>query len=269
MKTSLVDYFGRKIKVTKPFQRIVSLVPSTTETFFAIGAGENVIGVTSFCIHPKEKVKTITKVGGTKTLKIKKIIDLEPDLVIANIEENIKDEIEELQRAYLNVFMTHPITCEDSINHIKELGVLSGKAQRAESIAREQESLLKGIKNSIKRRSTVLYLIWKNPYMTINKDTYIHSLIDAAGGINLTAESSGRYPEISLQEVVELNPEIILLPSEPYGFKEDDRREFLQIKRLQATLNNQVRLINGEDTCWFGPRMSQGLSLLSKIFTYR
>lgn len=251
------------------FQRIVSLVPSTTETLFAIGAGEKVIGITSFCIHPKEKVKNITRVGGTKTLKTEKIIELKPDLVIANVEENVKSEIEELQKSNLNVHLTHPKSCEDSIRQIRELGILSGNSDKAEKIAKEQESVLKKIRESVNKRVLVLYLIWKNPYMTVNKSTYIHSMIDAAGGINVTANTKGRYPEISLDEIERLSPEIILLPSEPYHFMEGDRLEFLRNRSLRAAVNNQIHLINGEDTCWFGPRMGNGLNTLSKIFSQR
>ncbi|OGQ33877.1 MAG: hypothetical protein A3F16_06525 [Deltaproteobacteria bacterium RIFCSPHIGHO2_12_FULL_43_9] len=249
------------------FQRIISLVPSTTETLFAIGAGEQVIGITSFCIHPRDDVRKITKVGGTKTLKIKKIIELKPDLVIANIEENVKSEIEGLQKANLNVHITHPRSCEDSIHHIRELGVLSGKSEKAEQMAKEQEKSLKEIRQPIKKRVLVLYLVWKNPYMTVNEETYIHSLIDAAGGTNVTAKTEGRYPEISMDVIEGLNPAIVLLPSEPYHFGEDDKLEFFKHKRLQAVINNQVHLINGEDTCWFGPRMANGLNILSKIFS--
>lgn len=255
--------------MTQQFNRIVSLVPSTTETLFAIGAGDKVVGVTSFCVHPNEKVKTITKVGGTKTLKISKIIELKPDLVIANIEENVRVEIEELQKANLNVHITHPITCEDSVNHIRELGILTGKSLTAEKIATEQEALLNETRASIKKRISVLYIIWKNPYMTISKDTYIHSLIDASGGVNLTATSISRYPEITMEQIEELNPEVILLPSEPYDFKEDDRIQFLQNKNLQASVNNRIHLINGEDTCWFGSRMGSGLRLLSKMLIFK
>lgn len=248
------------------YSRIVSLVPSTTETLFAIGAGKKIIGVTSFCIHPKAGVKTITKVGGTKTLKVDKIIKIKPDLVIANIEENVKSEIEELQSAELNVLLTHPITCEDSINHIKDLGDLTGREEAAQEIAREQEKFLKEMKNRSKKHKSVLYLIWKNPYMTINKNTYIHSLIEAAGGINVTANAKDRYPKITFKEIEILNPEVILLPSEPYDFKEDDMQEFLKNKKLNASKAGNIFLINGEDTCWFGPRMKNGLISLTEIF---
>ena len=265
MSPELKDFLGKRFVFEKPFTRIVSLVPSSTETLFEIGAGEKVIGVTSFCIHPKEGVKKKIKVGGTKNLKIQIVVDANPDLIVANIEENTKEDIEELQSKGLNVFVTHPRNCEDSIAHIRGLGMLTGCEKAAEILARAQEEALLRLPHRSKI-PTVLYLIWKNPYMTINKDTYVHSLIENGGGKNPFGANPKRYPEISLEDIHCVNPDAILLPSEPYHFKETDREELLRDSSLKAAKKGNIFLINGEDTCWFGPRMGKGLLILSEIF---
>jgi ABC-type Fe3+-hydroxamate transport system substrate-binding protein len=243
---------------SKP-QRIVSLVPSITENLILFGCTP--VGRTSFCIEPKNEVKSVPVVGGTKTPRIKKIKELKPDLVIANKEENRKEDIEALQEAGLNVWVTYPVTVKASLDLMRELRDLCPDKKVADEIIDRCKSEFDKFKNQkYPQRSKVVTFIWKDPWMVAGGDTYMDDLTKVVGGEN-PFKNKGRYPAVTEQEVVDSQPDLVLLPSEPYEFKDPDQKFWKD--RLRA----RVEFFSGEDLCWFGPRISRALPSLARIIS--
>lgn len=227
--------------------KIVSLVPSITETLFDFGLTKNeVIGRTKFCIHPEELVKNVQIIGGTKNLNIEKIKALKPDLIIANKEENEKLQVEELMKD-LKVWVTDIQTLEDNSQFITEVGILLNEKDKALSFNQEILKILIDKANLSTKK--VSYLIWKNPYMTIGSDTFIHDVLEKMGLENI-CKNQTRYPEISLAEMQKA--EFILLSSEPFPFQQK------HIDELQNELpNSKIILVDGEAFSWFGTHIAK------------
>jgi len=248
---------------SKAAKRIVSIVPSITEAL--IEFGQMPVGRTSFCIEPREKVGGIQVVGGTKTPKIDRILALQPDLVIANQEENRKEDVEALRRAGVKVWVTYPVSVLDVAPFLRELAVLCPDSSRAVSAIAECEEAVHIVSSGRLRNARwVAVLIWKNPWMAIGGRTYSGDMIEKAGGLNVFRDRESRYPEVSEEEILAEKPDLLLLPSEPYKFEETDRKEW--IAKFQRTgLRTKVSLFSGEDLSWFGPRMARGLRELSQV----
>ncbi len=228
--------------------RIVSLVPSLTEYLHALGLDEEVVGITKFCVHPEAWFRTKERVGGTKDFKVGKILDLHPDLVIANKEENVKDGIEEL-RKHCEVLVTEISTVEDAFYEMETIGKRTGKEKEARGIIsaiQEKRALLQVTKES--ETLKVLYLIWRNPYMAAGSDTYINVMLEEAGFMNVIRDT--RYPEIKEEDWKGLNPSFIFLSSEPYPFKE---KHLAEIRNFCP--GARVGLVDGELFSWYGIRM--------------
>ena len=227
--------------------KIVSLVPSITESLFDFRLTKNeVIGRTKFCIHPENKVKDVAIIGGTKNLNIEKIIALNPDLIIANKEENEKLQVEELQKK-CKVWVTDIRNLEDNENFISEVGILLNKEKLAAEFNRNINEIF--INKSEKESVKVAYLIWKNPYMTIGSDTFIHEILEKLGFENIF-KNEKRYPEISLDQMNEAD--YIFLSSEPFPFQQK------HIEEIQKHLPNQkIILVDGEAFSWFGTHISK------------
>ncbi len=228
-------------------KRIISLVPSQTELLHHLGLGKRIIGITKFCIHPKHLNKNIPKIGGTKNINIKKIHELNPDLIIANKEENVKEQIEELAVNY-PVWVTNVDTFESALKMIKDLGKLTGKTKPATALASEIKKECKKIKRPL-IKLPVAYLIWRNPYMSAGGDTFISNILALAGLKNVFAKQK-RYPKTAVDELKASKCKYILLSTEPYPFKEK------HIEELQEQFPGvKVILANGEMFSWFGSRM--------------
>lgn len=236
--------------------RIVSLVPSQTELLFDLGLEEEVIGITKFCIHPHIWYKTKQRVGGTKKLNLEIIDSLHPDLIIANKEENTKEDIEALAKKY-PIYLSDVSNVNDALEMIHEVGMLVGKQQEALQIINEIISLKqKRILNPSSLKT--LYLIWYNPYMAAGSDTFIHSMLQEAGFPNCLAQK--RYPELCIKEIIELNPDLIFLSSEPFPFKQK------HIDELQNLLpNSKIVLVDGELFSWYGSRMLKSFDYFSQL----
>lgn len=242
---------GREVRIDFPLQRIVSLVPSQTEYLIDIGAP--VVGRTKFCVHPSDKVNDIPIIGGTKNFRMDAIKALQPDLIIGNKEENYQDGIAELSKNF-PVWMSDIYTLEDAIRMMQALGTLCNKQDKATSIVNQCESSISKVKGS--KSGSVVYLIWKDPWMAAGKDTFIDHMLKHLGYTNsVTAE---RYPELSDSEIVSLDPEYILFSSEPYPFKQshlDAAQKFWPDARCM--------LVDGELYSWYGSRLrfcSSGIS---------
>ena len=228
--------------------RIISVVPSQTELLFHLGLDKQLVGLTKFCIHPADKVKHKTMVGGTKTLNINQIHALRPDFILANKEENTRDQIEELQRHYA-VHVTDVATLPESLSMIREVGKLIGKAQRAEELV--QEIAVSLSTPFFQPSLSVAYLIWRKPYMVAGGNTFIHAMLEQAGFWNAFA-GQNRYPEVSPDDLKKARPDLIFLSSEPYPFAEKHREELQPI-----CPSTRVILVDGEVFSWYGSRLLQ------------
>lgn len=227
--------------------RILSVVPSITELLFDLGLGEMVIGRTKFCIHPKNLVKKMPVVGGTKSLHIEKIIELQPNLIFANKEENIREEIEALSN-HSEIWLTDIQTLDDNFQLITNLARRFNKVKKGQIIIEKTLSTLK--RCTLKEHKSALYLIWRNPYMSVGADTFIHHIMDVVGYSNVYAQHS-RYPIVDLELFKQSPPDCVLLSSEPYPFRKK------HIDEIRSVLpESEVKLVNGEFFSWYGSRIA-------------
>lgn len=244
-------------------ERVVSLVPSLTEALFAFGVGEKVVGRTRYCTQPPRAVGKVAKVGGTKKVEVGRILDLEPDLVVAVKEENPREEIEELEEAGVPVFVGAPETVADALGMLRELAGCVG-APGAEAVLGPIERVygrLREVRPEKARR--VFVPIWKGPYMGAGSDTYLHDVLEVCGGENVCGNFT-RYPAVALEEVEALQPEVVLLPDEPYPFSAADLPEFYALD-VPAAREDRVHLVDGKLLTWYGPRMASSLMQLSAL----
>jgi ABC-type Fe3+-hydroxamate transport system substrate-binding protein len=244
-------------------RRIVSLVPSLTEALFALGLGARVVGVTEWCVHPAEAVAALPKVGGTKNPDLAAIRALRPELVIANREENKRQDVERLEAAGIAVWVTYPRTVADGVALLRELA-LAGGADRAiaETVEPVEQALAEAQASRSSAGPRVFCPIWKRPWMAVGADTYAHDLITVCGGANVFAERGDRrYPIVSEEEIVAAAPEVVLLPDEPYAFGPLDAAEIARLP-VPASRAGRVHLVDGTLLTWYGPRVSRALATL-------
>ena len=244
-------------------KRIVSLVPSLTEALFAFGAGARVVGRTRYCTQPPGRVGRLAKVGGTKKVDLKRVLDLKPDLVVAVREENTREDIERLRVVGVEVFVGAPETVEGAREMLEKLAEVV-KAPEAEPVLgpiRRVHRRLYGAETGRARRCFVP--IWKGPYMSVGSDTYVHDVLRACGGENVCGGST-RYPVVALEKVEALQPEVVLLPDEPYPFSAEDLPEFYALD-IPAAREDSIHLVDGKLLTWYGPRMASSLSQLSAL----
>lgn len=241
----VVDQMHRDILIPAQPKRIVSLVPSQTEFLLDIGA--NVVGRTKFCIHPKEKVSPIPAIGGTKKFRFDEIDKLKPDLIIGNKEENYESGITELSDKY-PVWMSDITTAEDALNMMRSLGRICNKNSEATNIVSSCQKAL--VEAAGTRSGKVLYFIWQNPWMVAGKGTFIDTMLELLGYENVIKKK--RYPELSEEELKELNPETVLLSSEPFPFKEQ------HLSGMSKRWPNAIcEVVDGELYSWYGSRLSK------------
>src|SRR5258706_4616065 len=251
---SFTDQTGHAISLDRTPRRIISLVPSQTELLYDLGLNSEIIGITKFCVRPDEWFHTKTRVGGTKQLKMNSIHQLQPDLVIANKEENLKEQVEELASRY-PVWTSDIKNLADAYEMINQIGLMTGKQEAA-------ATLINQVKTNFSRLPTQLpllraaYLIWQKPYMTVGGDTFINAMLQAAGFDNIFSNKT-RYPEITVADLLTANPpagrqgcQLLLLSSEPFPFKQK------HVDELQSSLpNTRILLVDGEIFSWYGSRM--------------
>lgn len=240
--------------------RIVSLVPSLTELVCELGLADALVGRTGFCVHPAQVVKRIPKVGGTKDVNLDKVRALEPTHVILNMDENRKETADALARFVPNLVVTHPLAPLDNLALYRQFGSAFGREREAEALcARFQLAYDAAVSGSYARRN-VLYLVWKNPWMTVSRDTYISRTLALFGLHTLPEQCAERYP--TLETVRIEGVDLVLLSSEPYRFGERHLGE------VEALTGKPTLLVNGEMTSWYGPRAAAGLAYL-RDFTAR
>ncbi len=258
---SIRDDLGDELTLDAVPGRIISLVPSVTETVIGLGAGDRLVGITNYCVYPADVVKNIRKVGGTKGFSFEEIDAARPDLIIANKEENRKHQIEKLRESY-PVFVTYPKTVEQAIKMILDLGVLTGAQERASELASSCNFFLESMEPSIAGPPLrTVCMIWRDPWMAVGPDSYVSTLLDRVGFVNVFAEADGRYPETTLDAVVEKQPEVIILPSEPYEFGKQDKEEMDRFLSERGVTASTLRM-DGSLLTWFGIRTLKGLRFL-------
>lgn len=240
-------------------QRIISLVPSQTELLFDLGLDAEIVGITKFCIHPADKIKDRPIVGGTKTLHLDRIHALQPDLILANKEENTREQIEELQRHH-SVHVTDINSLADALTMIREVGTLVGREQQAEAMARQIEQSFSELTPPLSTLS-VAYFIWRRPYMVAASGTFIDAMLRAAGFRNAFA-ALDRYPEITLDVLQVAQPDLIFLSSEPYPFTEQ------HVAKFQALFSEtRVLIVDGELFSWYGTRLLRSVDYFRSLHT--
>lgn len=256
MKRKVFDQMNREVEFSSSLLRIVSLVPSQTELLVDLGLEKHLVGVTKFCVHPKGLKNRIQQVGGTKNVNIQKVIDLKPDLVIGNKEENFKSDIDELEK-HVPVWMSDIYTLDDAYKMIQQIGELS----HTEVVARNLVNRIKYNFSTISQLTEskkCLYLIWRKPYMAAGKNTFIDHLLDYLGFEN--ALKIERYPEVDFKNI---ETDYIFLSSEPYPFKEK------HIEELQTIFPKaQIRLVDGEFFSWYGSRLLDAPKYFNQLLSY-
>jgi ABC-type Fe3+-hydroxamate transport system substrate-binding protein len=259
-----VDASGIAVELPRPPRRIVSLIPSTTETLCRLGLGDALVGVTVYCVEPADVVRGKTRIGGEKNPDLEKIRALAPDLVVANIEENRREDIEQLRAWSIPVWVTFPRTVAEGIRLVGELGELTGAAGPAGEMLRELESLFARVERARAGRAPVgvFYPIWRAPYMTINADTYIHDMLRVCGARNIFADRPERYPTVTLDEVAARRPDVILLPDEPFRFRRAHLADFEAYPDVPAVRARRIHLVDGKPFSWHGPRIGEALRTL-------
>ncbi len=256
MENTFVDQLGYSISISSPPQRIISLVPSQTELLFDLGLHNEVVGITKFCTHPTRKVKSKIIIGGTKNFNFETIEKLRPDVIFGNKEENFEEGINQLKTKY-PVWVSDIISIEDALAMILSVGKINNKIAEAGRMVIDIRQEF----NSIKKISTqsVLYLIWRKPWMGVGSGTFIHSLIDHLGLRNILSEKS-RYPELTHLEIQSLKPDYIFLSSEPYPFRENHIEELQRISP-----NSKIVLVDGEMFSWYGSRMLKAVPYFKSL----
>jgi ABC-type Fe3+-hydroxamate transport system substrate-binding protein len=253
---------------TQIAERIVSLVPSVTESLFCLGLGERVVGITDWCIHPSDQLSGLPRVGGTKNPLVRQILELEPDLVIANREENRKQTVLALRAAGIDVWVTYPQTVQDGVMLLRELADLGATAEAVSTVVRPVEEAVRVAEEERPASSLSIFCpIWKKPWMAVGGETYASSLLELCGGTNVFADRGDRrYPVVELEEIVAAAPEVILLPSEPYDF---DSRDALELASLEipAARNGRIHLIDGTLVSWYGPRIEPAIVTIRTLLS--
>ena len=259
------DATGATIDLPHSPRRIVSLVPSYSELVAAMNLADRLVGVTRYCIDPPE-LRPIRKVGGTKNPNIGRIVKLEPELVLANLEENREDDVAALRDAGLDVYVGDVRGAADlggDMDNVAALLAGSAHVQRKQlDAAIDEQAHL----DHARPRVRAACLIWRNPWMAASGDTYIGDLLRRAGAVNVfERHRGGRYPRIALKELIAADPEVILLPDEPYEFGPRHRDELAALHGISAARNGNVLLCDGQMITWWGVRTAGALPAVAAL----
>ncbi len=245
------DHLGRKVKLPHRPQRIVSLVPSITELIWDLGLQDEIVGITRFCVNPREMFKSKERVGGTKEITMERLHRLKPDLIVANKEENTKEMVAELEKDY-PVFVTEVSDFKSALKMIDDVADICGKKEEGQQISGDLQKQYRFFLEEQKTpgsRPKVAYMIWKKPWMTVGGDTFVSEMLEIAGMENIFKKRD-RYPAVTLEEIQSASPDYVLLSSEPYPFKEKHLEEV-----GRAVPNAEIELVDGELFSWYGSRL--------------
>ena len=260
----LVDAAGTRHAPARRDARIVSLVPSITELLCDLGLAAQLVGRTGFCVHPREVVRRIPKVGGTKDVDLDKLRALRPTHVILNIDENKKEHARSLAEFVPELIVTHPLAPIDNLALYRLIGGIFGREDQAEALCGEFEAAYAALQTAARAfpLDRVLYLIWKNPWMTVSRDTYVSRMLALVKWETVPAECTDRYPKIQLDSGVLDAADAVLLSSEPYSFREG---HVAQLRAHPLLAKKRIALIDGAMTAWYGSRAIEGLGYLRRF----
>ncbi len=266
--TEVRDDAGRRLRLEAPPATIVSLVPSLTELLFALGAGGAVVGITRYCTHPPAETARLPRLGGTKNPDLDAIAALKPALVLMNAEENRREDFEALEACGTPIYVTEPKTVDAAIALNARLAAIVGRASAGGALVHAQREILSSVRTSARLGRPVRYFcpIWKRPWMGFNADTYAHDVLRCAGGLNLLADRSERYPAVELGELAPADPEVVLLPDEPYVFTAADISALAPLADSPALARDRVHLVDGKALSWYGPRIADGVRAFATLF---
>ena len=254
----IIDQMKREVVLPAFPLRIVSLVPSQTELLFDLGLGERVVGITKFCVHPKEWFDIKPRVGGTKRVDFEKIAALKPDLIIGNKEENSKEDIEALEKDY-PVWMSDIYTFEDALEMIFEVSGFTNSEEKGIEILKAISAAKDAFKEPFDLKKAV-YFIWNKPYMVVGKNTFIDDILYHAGYVNVVM--ADRYLELSIENLKTLDTEVVLLSSEPFPFKKK------HIDALKKDLPEvEIKIVDGEMFSWYGSRLTKSFPYFASLNT--
>lgn len=254
---TVIDKLGRSVSYPFPPKRIISLCPGITDTLFALDLQDELVGRTRFCIHPRDEVKSVRAVAGTKDINLEAIKDVRPDLIIVEKEENTKEIVEELEQ-YFPVYVAEVQTIDEAFQMFEDMGMLTDRVAAAAHLVDTTRKQFEKLPSANGKR--VAYVIWRKPYMVVGKDTYIQSMLNRMGFVNPFTESEGRYPAVTAEDFQHADLDCLLLASEPFPYKEKHITEF------EAFLpDTEILLVDGE-MFWYGPRMLEAASYLRGKF---
>ena len=258
------DAMGSRHSPAKPGARIVSLVPSITELLFELGLAEQVVGRTTFCVHPEAPVAEVPRVGGTKKVNLERLGALEPTHVIVNVDENTREDVDEIRRFTPHVIVTHPIEPRDNLDLFRLLGHVFNVGKRAEALCEGFETAYAVVVETARGLPPlrVLYLIWREPWMTVSPDTYISRVLSLVNWETVGGSPETRYPEVELDEAILAGTDLILLSSEPFPFKP---KHAVELRERLGTGARPIEPIDAEMVSWYGSRAIAGLEYLDRF----
>jgi iron complex transport system substrate-binding protein len=244
--------------------RLVSLCPSLTELVFDLGRGDDLVGRTKFCVHPAGRVERIESVGGTKNPKVARIVELAPDLVLLNEEENRREDAEALAAAGVRCHVSFPRDVDDTAWMVRDIGTVLERPAEAQRIAADIERRAARVRASARQASAVryAYLIWRNPWMVAGDDTFVTAMLALAGGANVFGDHPERYPTVTPEELAAADPDVVLLSSEPFPFNEKHTEELAAAAGLPR---DRMQLVDGEYLSWHGSRTPDGVDYAERV----
>ena len=250
--------------MTDSARRVVSLVPSLTETVCDLGVACRLVGITRYCAEPEELLRFVPRVGGTKNPDLEKIVSLQPDLLLANGEENREEDIAWL-KCRVPVYETMPKTVPEAAAVVREVGRRLAVDHETEAVLLEIEAELTRAEIACLERDPirVFYPIWKQPWIGVNQDTYIHDVLVRTGAVNVCASRESRYPVVAEKDLGTLKPDLVLLPSEPFAFTQEHRTRLLEERCFGAQV--PVVMVDGKNFCWHGSRSGRGLGRVCEL----
>ena len=259
---TITDDLGSQHIFDQTPKRIISLVPSLTETLYELGLEEYIIGVTKFCVHPYHLKSVKINVGGTKKVHIEKIKALNPDVIIANKEENTLEIVESL-RGICPVFVTDIVTVDDTLKTINDFGLLFKRTTDAKKWVEKIKFAHADFERFMetKQWQKAAYLIWREPYMAAGSETFINEMLKLNKFENIYEKLEGRYPEVEIRKMrIQGDPDVVLLSSEPYPFKEEHAFEIGRVTHHAKTV-----FVDGEMFSWYGSRLAKAFEYFKQI----
>jgi ABC-type Fe3+-hydroxamate transport system substrate-binding protein len=255
---TVIDGVGRKVELARPPKRIVSTVPSQSEYLFDLGLEDEVIGITKFCIHPKSWFESKQKIGGTKNLHLERIAALNPDLIIANKEENTLSDIEWLAERF-PVYISDINSLNEAYQAMSDIGILTNRQVEAEDWLDRIKDEQRVYNAADQEFGTVAYLIWNEPLMAVGSNNFIHDMLGIGGWDNCFGHLK-RYPVVTIDDIIAEAPHLLFLSSEPFPFKQSHVSYFKE--HLPQT---EVLIVDGEMFSWYGSRLLKSFKYFDEL----